>query len=243
MPSPPREASSKRKREKIREEEKSSRRKKDGSKAKGKRGGYGVSQEKTDSDEDDSGDDYDDVDDVFDDDPTSAQVSITDEFGRHRTVARGGAQHKAYLAAKKDEVERKVREKAAAEAYDERYSGRGNGMYRGNGGSTATVPGISSASGGVGATGGGWAWSSGHGRGVDSGDFETREGAERRAAKDMAELLKREGGDGYGAAGEERGGKVRAVICCGVGQEGLLVPLGERVGRGVVIRGQVDLAA
>lgn len=148
-----------------------------------------------------------------DDDPTSAEVNITDEFGRERTVLRGGAQHRAFLAAKKAKAEEKAEEKAKAEAYDERYS------YRGNRGSTPLIPGVSTASGAIGDSGrpGEWTWGSGHGRGADCGDFETRKGEERRAAKGMAKLLQAEksyasggggGGGRNGVDGEERGGKV-----------------------------------
>lgn len=113
------------------------------------------------------------------DDPTSAEVSIIDEFGRDRKVPRGSELHQAYLEARKAQAEAK----ADSEAYDERYS------YRGNKG---TAP-RSAASGD---DAGAWAWSSGHGRGADGGDFETREGQDKKAEKDVEELLRREKEDG-----------------------------------------------
>ena len=152
-----------------------------------------------------------------------AEVQFTDEFGRERTVPRGGPEHKAHLEAKKAATERRVEAEAEREAYDERYS------YRGNRGSAPPLPqpypnasdsssfrGRASASGdgyarggddegdgggsggGGDGGGGGWAWSSGAGRGADAGDFETREGQDRRAKKAMAELLEREGASEVG---------------------------------------------
>lgn len=131
-----------------------------------------------------------------DDDPTSAEVTIMDEFGRDRLVPRGGELHQAYLEAKKAEAERRAKAKAEAEAYDERYS------YRGNKGAGHHPPEDS------GADRVAWAWSSGRGRGVDGGDFETMEGQDRRAEKKMAEMLREEAG---GRDEEEKGSKVSTV--------------------------------
>lgn len=194
------------------------------------RNGVGSSRKrgKTDSRDSDTDDQAENDDDDYDD-GTSAEITITDEFGRDRAVSRGGLEHRAYLEAKKAAAESRAEEKAQIESFDERYS------YRGNGGSTAphnatssssfasfsSGGGTSSLSGGrpgAGATaaaaatstaattnaGGGWAWSSGVGRGADAGDFETREGQERRAKDGLAELLQREGG-GAGAGGSEVG--------------------------------------
>lgn len=148
--------------------------------------------ERSDDTEDDLNTDSDDGGDAF-----SAEVSITDEFGRDRTVERGGPEHRAYLEAKKAAAEEEAEHKAQAEAYDERYS------YRGNKGS---APPPSNA----GASAGGWAWSSGAGRGADEGDFETRDGQERRAQKRMTELLQQEGGGDVGK--NEGGAKVCACV-------------------------------
>lgn len=147
-----------------------------------------------------------------------AEVNFTDEFGRDRTVPRGGPEHRAHLEAKKAATEKKVEEEAERESYDERYS------YRGNRGSAPPPPyanadafggsgtfgggtGASAGDGGGGGGGGGWAWGSGVGRGTDAGDFETREGQERRAKKGMAELLEREG---VGEVGRDESG---AKVC------------------------------
>eukprot|EP00903_Cladosiphon_okamuranus_P009374 g8938.t1 len=139
------------------------------------------------------------------------EVEITDEFGRHRTVTRGGREHREHLQAKKRAAKAKVEEEALQKAaalsaaaaapspFDERYSSSGN---RGRGsrdaalptsyyGPSSSAPAAAAAAGGDPA--GGWAWSSGVGRGADEGDFETRDGQERRAKKDMKELLEREG--------------------------------------------------
>ena len=141
-----------------------------------------------------------------------AEVDITDEFGRDRTVPRGGPEHRAHLEAKKAASEKRVEEEAERESYDERYS------YRGNRGSAPHPPyrnadafgGSASSGGGGDGGGGGWAWSSGVGRGADAGDFETREGQERRAKKSMAELLEREGAGEVGR--DESGAKVCTVV-------------------------------
>lgn len=141
---------------------------------------------------------YDEVDeDEGEDDPTSAEVTIMDEFGRDRLVPRGGELHKAYLEAKKAEAERRVKAKAEAEAYDERYS------YRGNKGA-GPHPAEDSEADRV-----AWAWSSGRGRGADAGDFETMEGQDRRAEKKIAEMLREEGGGRNDK--EEKGSKVGTV--------------------------------
>lgn len=136
-----------------------------------------------------SGDDLlDTIDEDDDDDDMSygPDVSITDEFGRDRTVTRGGPEHRAYLEAKRAAAESEAQQKAEAEAYDERYS------YRGNKGS---VPPPAAAAGETSAASGAWAWSSGTGRGADEGEFETREGQERRAKKELTKLVERMGGD------------------------------------------------
>ncbi|CAM9623300.1 unnamed protein product [Ectocarpus sp. 12 AP-2014] len=165
------------------------------------------------------------------------EVEIVDEFGRHRTVTRGGREHREHLKAKKRAAEieserREFEQNAAAAAtpsssssqanFDDRYS------YRGNTGAAPPPPGCSSSSsssttvgrfgsssspaapeatGDDGPAAGGWAWSSGAGRGADEGDFETREGEERRAKKGMAELLGREAG---GKGDDDAGGKIRS---------------------------------
>lgn len=144
-----------------------------------------------------TGSENDDDDHDDDDDPTSDEVNIIDEFGRERSVPRGGKQHLAYVVAKRTESERKAQQKSEAEAFDERYS------YRGNRGAPPIPEGA-----GAGGISGGWAWSSGRGRGADSGDFETREGQESRAAKEMAELMRQHGG-GQGMGKDESGAKVR----------------------------------
>eukprot|EP00904_Undaria_pinnatifida_P001767 jgi/Undpi1/11591/HiC_scaffold_30.g13886.m1 len=163
-----------------------------------------------------------------------AEVQFTDEFGRERTVPRGGPEHRAHLEAKKAATERRVKAEAEREAYDERYS------YRGNRGSAPPLPqpypnasdsssfrgrasasgdgyarggddegdGGGSGGGGGDGGGGGWAWSSGAGRGADAGDFETREGQDRRAKKAMAELLEREGASEVGK--DDSGAKIRS---------------------------------
>lgn len=161
------------------------------------------------------------------------EVEIVDEFGRHRTVTRGGREHREHLKAKKRAAEieserREFEQNAAAAApssssqasFDDRYS------YRGNTGAAPPPPGFSSSSSTTagrfgsssspaapaatsddGPAAGGWAWSSGAGRGADEGDFETREGEERRAKKGMAELLGREAG---GKGDADAGAKVQA---------------------------------
>ena len=155
-----------------------------------------------------------------------AEVNFTDEFGRDRTVPRGGPEHRAHLEAKKAATEKKVEEEAERESYDERYSYRGNRGSAppppypnadafGGSGSSRSSAGASGGDGGGGgggggAGGGGWAWSSGAGRGTDAGDFETREGQERRANKGMAELLEREGAGETGR--DESGAKVCAAV-------------------------------
>lgn len=152
-----------------------------------------------------------------------SEVEIVDEFGRHRTVTRGGPEHREHLQAKKRAAEMKAeqesQQKAAAataaapggsSSFDDRYS------YRGNRGAAPTPShyGPSSSSAATAAPGGapvgGWAWSSGTGRGADAGDFETREGQERRAKKDMTELLEREGA---GEAGNGDGGAKASPSC------------------------------
>eukprot|EP00752_Nemacystus_decipiens_P010566 g9409.t1 len=160
-----------------------------------------------------SDDDYDDDNDATGGDVGGSEVEIMDEFGRHRIVTRGGAEHREHLQAKRRAAELKAEQesqrKAAAAAggggasssFDERYSACGN-IGRGGERAAASAPsyyGPSSSSssaadaGGGGAAARAWAWSSGAGRGADEGDFETREGQERRAKKDMTELLEREG--------------------------------------------------
>ncbi|CAB1120897.1 unnamed protein product [Ectocarpus sp. CCAP 1310/34] len=165
------------------------------------------------------------------------EVEIVDEFGRHRTVTRGGREHREHLKAKtraaEIESERQEFEQNAAAAapsssslanFDDRYS------YRGNTGAAPPPPKFSSSSSSSSSTtagrfgsssspaptaatvddgpaAGGWAWSSGAGRGADEGDFETREGEERRAKKGMAELLGREAG---GKGDDDAGAKIRS---------------------------------
>ena len=126
-------------------------------------------------------------------DTDGAEITIVDEFGRDRSVARGGAEHRAHLEAKKAAAETEANERAESQSYDERYS------YRGNKGAAALPAG--------GAVAGQWAWSSGVGRGADEGDFETREGQEHRANKKMKKLLEKEGGDEV--AKDSGGAKVR----------------------------------
>ncbi|CAM9829575.1 unnamed protein product [Ectocarpus sp. 6 AP-2014] len=162
------------------------------------------------------------------------EVEVVDEFGRHRTVTRGGREHREHLKARKRAAEieserREFEQNAAAAAapssssqanFDDRYS------YRGNTGAAPPPPGFSSSSSTTagrfgsssspaapaatsddGPAAGGWAWSSGAGRGADEGDFETREGEERRAKKGMAELLGREA---IGKGDDDAGAKIRS---------------------------------
>ncbi|CAN0453415.1 unnamed protein product [Ectocarpus sp. 8 AP-2014] len=198
-----------------------------------KRGGGGGSGSRSDSGEegtgDDDGDFYDGGGGCY-----GGEVEIVDEFGRHRAVTRGGREHREHLKAKtraaEIESEREEFEQNAAAAaapssssranFDDRYS------YRGNTGAAPPPPGFSSSSsttaerfgsssspaapaatGDDGPAAGGWAWSSGAGRGADEGDFETREGEERRAKKGMAELLGREAG---GKGDDDAGAKIRS---------------------------------
>lgn len=169
--------------------------------------------------------DDDDEEDDGEGDRDSAEVRIQDEFGRDRTVFRGSSEHKLHLLAKRAAKERQAELVAETEAFDERYS------YRGNWGSThpaASPPPppppppplpphaamSTSASGGTVGNdpAGGWAWSSGVGRGADAGDFETREGQEAIASKKMAELLEREGGGGSETGRDIGGAKVTCYV-------------------------------
>lgn len=144
------------------------------------------------------------------------EVEIVDEFGRHRTVTRGGPEHREHLQAKKRVAEIKAEQESEQEAaalgassssFDDRYS------YRGNRGAAPPPPSYHGRPPSLAADGsapaGGWAWSSGAGRGADAGDFETREGQERRAKKDMTELLEREGA---GEAGKGDGGAKASLL-------------------------------
>lgn len=135
-------------------------------------------------------------DDMGDIDIDGTEVTIVDEFGRDRCVARGGPEHRAFLEAMKAAAEKEAQERAESESYDERYS------YRGNKG-VAAAAGAAPAATAVGQ----WAWSSGTGRGADEGDFETRERQELRGKKKMKKLLEQEGK--VEEAKEESGGKVR----------------------------------
>lgn len=132
-------------------------------------------------------------DDMEDIDIDGTEVTIVDEFGRDRCVARGGSEHRAFLEAMKAAAEKEVQERAESESYDERYS------YRGNKGVAATAGAVTAV--------GQWAWSSGDGRGADEGDFETRERQELRGKNKMKILLEQEGK--VEGAKEESGAKVR----------------------------------
>ena len=177
----------------------------------------------SDEEEEDSDDDEDVG--LSDNSGGYGEVEIVDEFGRHRTVTRGGREHREHLQAKKRAAEIKAEQEEEEESrrqsatgggstsFDERYS------YRGNRGAPPPPPpppfsgsGSSSSSSAAAAQAGGWAWSSGAGRGADGGDFETREGQERRAKKGMAELLEREGARGDAGRGDG-GAKASFVLC------------------------------
>lgn len=135
-------------------------------------------------------------DDVEDIDIDGTEVTIVDEFGRDRCVARGGPEHRAFLEAMKAAAEKEAQERAESESYDERYSYRGN---KGLAAAAGAAP--------VATAAGQWAWSSGTGRGADEGDFETRERQELRGKKKMKKLLEQEGKEE--GAKEESGAKVR----------------------------------
>ncbi|CAM9395021.1 unnamed protein product, partial [Discosporangium mesarthrocarpum] len=135
-----------------------------------------------------------------DDDGNSSEVEITDEFGRDRTVRRGERKHQEWLKAKKLEASRV----AAQEAYDERYSHRGN---LGAGAAGAEPRAVDA--------GGPWSWGSGKGR-SDAGDYDSRQRADRLEGKVMAELLKQEG------AGVDEAGvaKSESKVCAGKSHRG-----------------------